>query len=240
MKALVRHLCWKGLVAALGAAACAGEGANGGMPPANTSAPTSTSPSSTITAATTDTGVAPSADTGAPPGPMVLASSALPNSSGCSVEAPEACAVFPPEHTSYMNNTNLSPPLVWSGVPSGTASFALKFSDVTFGQTHWAIWNIPANVTSLAAGIASDSPMPAAPAGASQTNATFADGDGYFGPQAPCNVYEFVLYALSTATFAPTKPEFVTLVSDELEGLGDAILAKATLSGRNFVAGECE
>jgi Raf kinase inhibitor-like YbhB/YbcL family protein len=173
-------------------------------------------------------------------GELTLSSPVLVSSPECSMSLPDSCPVFPVENTSYMGNANISPELTWHNVPPGTASFAIKFTDVTFGQIHWAIWNIPATLQGLPAGVPIDSPMPATPQGASQTNATFADGDGYLGPQAPCNVYEFVLYALSLETFAPEKPEYVTLVGDELENLGDAILGRATLSGRNFVVGECE
>jgi Raf kinase inhibitor-like YbhB/YbcL family protein len=170
---------------------------------------------------------------------LTMSSPALSSSPACSVASPDLCAVFPQENTSYSGNRNLSPELHWTNVPSGTASFALEFTDTTFGQIHWAIWNIPGDATALPAGIADDSTTPALPRGASQTNATFADGDGYLGPQAPCNVYEFVLYALAVETFTPEKPDYVTLVGDELESLGGAILGRATLSARNFVAGEC-
>lgn len=211
-----------------GLAACADGGSNGGanVTPAFTSTNTQTS-----SVATSNSG---------PLGPMSLSSPVLASSPSCSVSTPDACPVFAAENTSYMNGANISPALAWTNVPAGTRSFAVAFTDVTFGQMHWAIWNIPAALTMLAAGVPNDSPMPAVPAGASQINATFADGDGYLGPQAPCNVYEFVLYALALETFTPTQPEYVTLVGDELEELGDAILAKATLAGRNFVAGECE
>jgi Raf kinase inhibitor-like YbhB/YbcL family protein len=139
-----------------------------------------------------------------------------------------------------MENMNISPALEWSDVPEGTKSFALEFKDVTFGQLHWAIWNIPGTATGLPAGIDGDSSTPETPAGTTQVNATFADGFGYLGPQAACNVYEFTLYALSVETFTPTQLEYVTLVSEELKALGPAILAQGSLAGRNYVAGECD
>src|SRR5690606_39944714 len=96
----------------------------------------------------------------------------------CSPATPESCGVFPKENTSYQGNANISPELTWDNVPPGTQSFALKLTDVTFGQPLWAIWNIPGDATSLPAGIPGDSPTPAVPAGASQTSATFVEGDG--------------------------------------------------------------
>jgi phosphatidylethanolamine-binding protein (PEBP) family uncharacterized protein len=49
---------------------------------------------------------------------------------------------------------NLSPALSWSNAPKGTQSFALLVHDpdapTGSGWWHWLIYNIPANVTSLA------------------------------------------------------------------------------------------
>lgn len=233
-RVLVKALGVAGAAASL--SACSDKFDNGDVSSA-TSVP-STSVPATSTAPPTGPSNTPSSSS--EPGVFSLSSPSLANSPDCSATTPEACGVFAPDNTSYMGNMNQSPELSWSNVPTGTASFALTFKDVSFGQPHWAIWNIPANLTMLPAGIPNDSTMPALPSGASQTNATFADGDGYFGPQAPCNVYEFVLYALAVATFTPTKPEFVALVGDELEALGTAVLGRTTLSGRNFVAGECQ
>jgi Raf kinase inhibitor-like YbhB/YbcL family protein len=166
-------------------------------------------------------------------GTFTLESPAFRNVAGCSLETPDPCEVFPDENVSYMDRPNISPELRWAGVPAGTQSFALVLFDVTYGQTHWALWNIPANVTVLAANVAKDTAMPATPAGARQSNANFAPGgDGYFGPHLPCNVFQFVLYALSTSTFSPMDPESAVLVGIELQELGDPVLGKATLTGR--------
>src|SRR5690606_24800201 len=102
---------------------------------------------STGTSSALPTDTSSGAVTDTEPGALSLTSSVLTGSSTCSASTPESCSVFLPENTSYLGNANLSPPLAWSGVPPGTASFALRFSDVSFGQTHWAIWNIPASVT---------------------------------------------------------------------------------------------
>jgi Raf kinase inhibitor-like YbhB/YbcL family protein len=143
--------------------------------------------------------------------------------------------VFPDENVSYMENANLSPELHWSGAPAGTQSFALVLLDATYGQAHWALWNIPASVTLLAADVPKDTATPATPAGSRQANANFAPGgDGYFGPHLPCNVFQFMLYALSTSTFSPMNPESSVLVAIELQELGaPAVLGVATLIGRS-------
>jgi Raf kinase inhibitor-like YbhB/YbcL family protein len=165
---------------------------------------------------------------------FTLSSPALENVVGCSVENPSVCDVFPDENVSYMDSANVSPALSWSGAPSGTQSFALVLFDVTYGQAHWVLWNIPADVAMLAANVPQDTATPATPAGSRQANANFAttSADGYFGPHLPCNVFEFELYALSTSAFSPMEPESAVLVSIELQELGEPVLGVAKLVGR--------
>lgn len=54
---------------------------------------------------------------------------------------------------------DVSPQLSWSGAPAGTKSFALSCFDpdapTGSGYWHWAVFNIPPTVTSLAAGAGS-------------------------------------------------------------------------------------
>ncbi len=178
--------------------------------------------------------------TGGSSGTFVLTSPAFENVTGCSVDNPSVCDVFPDENVSYQDNANVSPELAWTGVPPGTQSFALVLFDVTYGQAHWALWNIPAEVTMLAANVPQDTATPAMPAGSQQANANFAttSEDGYFGPHLPCNVFELELYALSTSTFSPADPESSVLVSIELQELGDEVLGVAKLTGRSNDYGE--
>ena len=82
--------------------------------------------------------------------------------------------------------------------------------------------------------------MPAHPAGSTQSNATFADGSGYFGPQAACNVYQFELFALSVDTFTPTQPDYVALVRAELQEATESTLGRATLTARSNYMMQCE
>jgi len=162
---------------------------------------------------------------------------------GCSLESPQVCDVFADENVSYLDHANVSPELHWTGVPPGTQSFALVLFDVTFGQAHWALWNIPADTSLLAADVPKDTATPPTPVGSRQANANFATagGDGYFGPHVPCNMFEFELYALSVGTFSPADPESSVLVSIELQGLGDRVLGVAKLVGRvNDATVACE
>jgi Raf kinase inhibitor-like YbhB/YbcL family protein len=155
------------------------------------------------------------------------------NKAGCGKDMASACAVFPRDLASFMSGPNISPELAWSGTPAGTQSFALLLQDLTNTFAHWALWNIPATLTMVPENIDKSTNMPAMPAGSRQTNASFAAGDGYFGPGSECNVYEFVLYALSVPTFTPTQPNAdAGAVRTQLDALGAQILGKASLRGR--------
>jgi Raf kinase inhibitor-like YbhB/YbcL family protein len=138
-----------------------------------------------------------------------------------------SCATIPVDHTSF--GENVSPALSWTGAPSGTQSFAIVFQDLTNGMAHWVIWNIPASVTSLAENIPKMA-MPGMPAGAQQ--ASYLQNEGYAGPGACGNVYEFVVYALSVPTFSPTMATNQTQVRMQLQALGAQILGTASMRAR--------
>ncbi len=87
-----------------------------------------------------------------------------------------------------------SPPLIWAGVPAGTAELGLVMSDQTsiFGaRLQWLVYGIPPTARTL-------------PAGRLPPGAHVARNDlgrrGYSGPCPPhgtTHVYEIVLYALA-------------------------------------------
>jgi Raf kinase inhibitor-like YbhB/YbcL family protein len=93
-----------------------------------------------------------------------------------------------------VESENISPPLEWSGLPSGTLELALICHDpdapLPHGFTHWTLYGIPPTVTQLnAAG------------GSKFTQGTnSADKLGYTGPAPPkghgLHHYYFWLYAL--------------------------------------------
>lgn len=203
---------------------------------ANTSSTSTTQDSAVETATATETtsDVTTSGET------LVLSSPSLDGAPDCSTANPAACDTFLNENISYMGNANISPQLDWSGVPAGTQSFAVTLRDVTFGQPLWAIWNIPATESGLPADLAKDTAILTTPAGAEQSSATFADGDGYFGPEAGCNVFQFDLFALSLPTFEPAYKEYAAEVDAQLNQLGDAILGRASLAGRTKYDMMCE
>jgi len=155
------------------------------------------------------------------------------NVAGCSDTMQSVCDTFPPELASYMTGSNISPELDWTGVPAGTKSFAVLLQDLSNGYAHWAIWNIPGTATMLAADVPKTSNMPAMPTGSQQANASFASGDGYFGPGSACNVYEYVVFALAMEKFTPTSTTDVEAVRTALKALDDTeLLGTTSIRGR--------
>ncbi|NEU76185.1 YbhB/YbcL family Raf kinase inhibitor-like protein [Hassallia byssoidea VB512170] len=99
---------------------------------------------------------------------------------------------IPKRYTS--DGENISPPLEWSGLPSGTQQLALICHDpdapLPQGFTHWIIYGIPPTVSQLAE------------AGGSKftEGINSSDKPGYTGPAPPpghgIHHYYFWLYAL--------------------------------------------
>lgn len=97
---------------------------------------------------------------------------------------------------------NISPALQWSSAPAGTKSFAVTMYDLDAptgsGWWHWVIFNIPANVTSLAKN-AGNPQAGLAPAGSVQSRTDFGK-PGYGGPCPPAgdkpHRYQITVYAL--------------------------------------------
>lgn len=101
------------------------------------------------------------------------------------------------------SGANVSPALEWSGAPEGTKSFLLTAYDpdapTGSGWWHWTVANIPAEVTSLAAG--------ASPAGLPQgavEGRTDFGAPGFGGACPPEGAaphrYVFTIYAMPEAT----------------------------------------
>jgi Raf kinase inhibitor-like YbhB/YbcL family protein len=94
-----------------------------------------------------------------------------------------------------------SPDLEWSPGTSEPQSYAVELSDAATGAVQWIVWDIPATVTSLPAGLPATA-MLSMPAGAKQVSTS---GNGYVGPCPPSNqqhFYEFTLFALPVPTLA--------------------------------------
>lgn len=121
---------------------------------------------------------------------------------------------------------NKSPPLEWSGAPSGTQQFALVCHDpdapLPSGFTHWVVYGIPAATTSLQEG---EEPTKFV-AGINDTGKP-----GYMGPYPPNghgqHHYYFWLYALDVPS--GLKPGMNR--SQLLDSIKDHVLEQARLVG---------
>lgn len=128
---------------------------------------------------------------------------------------------------------NTSPGLSWTGVPTGTKSFALTVYDpdapTGSGWWHWVVYNIPATAKSLAAG-AGDPKKNLLPAGAVQGNTDFG-APGYGGPCPPAgdkpHHYIFTLYALKVDKMDIPASATAAYVGFNIHG---NMLAKATFT----------
>jgi len=82
---------------------------------------------------------------------------------------------------------NISPEFHWSGVPSGSKSFAITIADpdapIPGGWWHWVVFNIPGTVSGLPAG-AGDKGSKALPVGSIQCQNDYGK-PGYGGPCPP-------------------------------------------------------
>ena len=99
---------------------------------------------------------------------------------------------------------NVSPPLKWSGAPSGTLSYAIMVADAMgregLGSSHWVVYGIPAQTTAIEEGAASG------PAAGWVAGLNTFKQPTYFGPcpgvgDAPHH-YELTVIALD---FDPTR-----------------------------------
>jgi len=138
---------------------------------------------------------------------------------------------IPPLYTG--EGLNISPPLLWSGVPQGARSLCLILDDpdAPVGLwVHWVLYDIPAAAQGLPPGV--------------PRNPRLADGScqgrcwgvhhfrrlGYQGPQpppGPPHRYRFRLWALAERLDRPpglTAPQL-------LAAIGDLVLAEAGLCG---------
>jgi hypothetical protein len=125
---------------------------------------------------------------------------------------------------------DVSPPLAWGNVPSGTKSFALICDDpdAPMGTwVHWVYFDIPATAKSLPEHI-EGAPTPAS--GGSQGLNDFHK-IGYGGPCPPSGVhrYYFKLYALDAALNLPAGTTTKAQLVKAMEG---HVLTQAQLMGK--------
>ena len=122
-----------------------------------------------------------------------------------------------------------SPALTWSNAPQSTKSFVLVVEDPDApGGTfiHWVAYNIPAQTTSLPAGV----PQTAEIAGGGKNGINGFDHIGYNGPCPPpgkMHHYHFRLFALDS-TLTPGDKADAAAVESAMKG---HVLATAELVG---------
>ena len=113
------------------------------------------------------------------------------------------------KHT--VEGEDVSPPLSWAGVPTGTKSLALICDDPDAPSprkpaadpwVHWILFNIPADVSQLPPGIQRKRTPDEMPGARQGVNSWSSDNLGYRGPAPPpgsgSHRYFFKLYALDS------------------------------------------
>jgi Raf kinase inhibitor-like YbhB/YbcL family protein len=135
--------------------------------------------------------------------------------------------MIPKKHT--CDAADISPDLKWSGVPKEVKSLALICDDPDApGGTwvHWVLFNIPADVTTLQAGVSPDAVL--------KNGAQHGKNDfrklGYGGPCPPGGThrYFFKIYALDTLL----SLESGSTKSQLLAAMKGHILAEGQLMGK--------
>jgi Raf kinase inhibitor-like YbhB/YbcL family protein len=118
-------------------------------------------------------------------------------------ELADACDLELPEAFECANG---NPEVIWARAPNTTSSFVLIFDDPDAGDfPHWAVWNIPAETTSLAEGASGRDVRANLPDGSSELDNGFG-WTGYLGSCPPTpHVYRWRIWAVDD-TFSFTDP----------------------------------
>ena len=139
-----------------------------------------------------------------------------------------------PDKYSQASPSPVSPPLSWTNVPAGTASYVLILHDADTAPRkavadihHWIAFNIPGSATSLPEGVPTAAQLPD---GTIQPN-NFARKPGFLPPAAPPQTYHhytFELYALDTKL----SLDATATRADILAAMEGHVLGKAALVAR--------
>jgi len=215
---------------AAGATGAAGAGAAGTTGAAGQGVAGATGAAGQGAAGATGTAGAGAAGAGAAGagGPFALTSSAF--TAGMEIPLEYKCTNVPPA------GMNHSPPLSWTPGPAGTKSYAITLNHNPMGDNsaHWALWDIPASTTSIAANVEHVA-MPAMPAGAKQAMQNL-DGFMGIGYQGPCpqaansrQTYQFAVWAIGVANLTGVTSASTTVEAQA--AIKKAAIASATLAG---------
>lgn len=142
----------------------------------------------------------------------------------------EAGGPIPRKHAYRGEGENLSPPLIWTGAPDATVSFALIVDDPDAPSpsrprpnpwVHWVVWNIPGDRAAL----------PPGEAGGGVVGTSDFGESAWGGPMPPPGSgrhrYFFKLYALDTAL--GLRPGATK--ADLLDAMQGHVLAEGSLHG---------
>jgi Raf kinase inhibitor-like YbhB/YbcL family protein len=130
---------------------------------------------------------------------------------------------------------NVSPPLSWTPGPAATQSYAVMMVHAAADMSiHWALWDIPASVTTLPMGV-ERVPNPTVPAGSKQAKPGI-DGSTWSGYTGPCpgsanQKYEYAVYALDIATLPGVTVQSTTADVAAAVTAHQLPSARATLTG---------
>lgn len=153
-------------------------------------------------------------------------------------------------NTGIKGGKNISIPLSWSNAPKGTKSFAIIVYDlnkVASNWVHWAVINIPSNVSKISEsascsnsttivrdGISLIIKNASMPKNSLELNNTFGF-KGYGGPEPPSGTgvhkYRIVIYALNTSKVSLNQNVTYTSFSKAMKG---KTLSSAELIGTYF------
>ncbi len=125
---------------------------------------------------------------------------------------------------------DLSPPLLWEGVPEGTLSLALIMDDpdAPVGTwVHWVVYDLPAAMSGLEEGVPPEPELPGG--GRHGTNSWRRLGYGGPCPPGGTHRYFFKLYALDVEELGLPAGASKGEVLRAMEG---HVLAEAALMGR--------
>ncbi len=136
-------------------------------------------------------------------------------------------AVIPAEYT--CTGSDKSPPLKWTGIPTGTGSFALIVEDPDAPRgtfVHWVIYNLGSSLTELP----EDIPRSAQTTTGARQGVNGLDRVGYKGPCPPPGAphhYHFQLFALDS----PLKLNPGASAAEVRQAMKGHVLASTELVG---------
>ena len=165
----------------------------------------------------------------------VMASTLAPAKSGATLTVTSSAfkngGQFPEMFT--QNGQNVSPPLSWTRGPAGTKSYVVLTEDSGVSRPqpvfHWVLYDVPASVTSLSQGLATDAKL-AEPAGA-MNGLNIRKASGYMGPKPPAgqtHPYHFEVFAVDKMLALDPSTADRNAVVDAMKG---HVLAEGEIVG---------